>query len=335
MSGRRDVIVVASVSCIYGLGNPAEYKNQIIRIKQGQILSRNTFLFDLVSILYARTTADFQRGNFRVKGDSVEVFLAYADYAYRITFWGDEVEQLESFDPVSGKRIEKMQDIAVFPANIYIAPKDQLPSIIHEIQDELKAHVDYFNAIGKQLEAKRLEERVNFDLEMIRELGFCSGIENYSRFFDRRNPGDRPFCLLDYFPEDFLLVVDESHVTIPQIGGMYGGDRSRKQNLVEYGFRLPSAMDNRPLNFSEFESLLNQVIFVSATPADYELMKTHGEFVEQVVRPTGLLDPPIDVRPSVNQIDDLLHEIQLRIQLNERVLVTTLTKRMAEELQSI
>ncbi|HNE50005.1 MAG TPA: excinuclease ABC subunit UvrB [Chitinophagales bacterium] len=332
MSGRRDVIVVASVSCIYGLGNPAEYKNQIIRIKQGQILSRNTFLFDLVSILYARTTADFQRGNFRVKGDSVEVFLAYADYAYRITFWGDEVEQLESFDPVSGKRIEKMQDIAVFPANIYIAPKDQLPSIIHEIQDELKAHVDYFNAIGKQLEAKRLEERVNFDLEMIRELGFCSGIENYSRFFDRRNPGDRPFCLLDYFPEDFLLVVDESHVTIPQIGGMYGGDRSRKQNLVEYGFRLPSAMDNRPLNFSEFESLLNQVIFVSATPADYELMKTHGEFVEQVVRPTGLLDPPIDVRPSVNQIDDLLHEIQLRIQLNERVLVTTLTKRMAEEL---
>lgn len=334
MSGRRDVIVVASVSCIYGLGNPAEYKNQIIRIKQGQILSRNTFLFDLVSILYARTTADFQRGNFRVKGDSVEVFLAYADYAYRITFWGDEVEQLESFDPVSGKRIEKMQDIAVFPANIYIAPKDQLPSIIHEIQDELKAHVDYFNAIGKQLEAKRLEERVNFDLEMIRELGFCSGIENYSRFFDRRNPGDRPFCLLDYFPEDFLLVVDESHVTIPQIGGMYGGDRSRKQNLVEYGFRLPSAMDNRPLNFSEFESLLNQVIFVSATPADYELMKTHGEFVEQVVRPTGLLDPPIDVRPSVNQIDDLLHEIQLRIQLNERVLVTTLTKRMAEELKA-
>ena len=332
MSGRRDVIVVASVSCIYGLGNPAEYKNQIIRIKQGQILSRNTFLFDLVSILYARTTADFQRGNFRVKGDSVEVFLAYADYAYRITFWGDEVEQLESFDPVSGKRIEKMQDIAVFPANIYIAPKDQLPSIIHEIQDELKAHVDYFNAIGKQLEAKRLEERVNFDLEMIRELGFCSGIENYSRFFDRRNPGDRPFCLLDYFPEDFLLVVDESHVTIPQIGGMYGGDRSRKQNLVEYGFRLPSAMDNRPLNFGEFESLLNQIVFVSATPADYELMKTQGEFVEQVVRPTGLLDPPIDVRPSLNQIDDLLDEIQKRISINERILVTTLTKRMAEEL---
>jgi excinuclease ABC subunit B len=332
MSGRRDVIVVASVSCIYGLGNPAEYKNQIIRITKGQTLSRNTFLFDLVSILYARTTADFQRGNFRVKGDSVEVFLAYADYGYRITFWGDEVEELESFDPVSGKRIEKMEDIAIFPANIYIAPRDQLPTIINEIQDELKAHVDYFNATGKQLEAKRLDERVNFDLEMIRELGYCSGIENYSRFFDRRQPGDRPFCLLDYFPEDFLLVVDESHVTIPQIGGMYGGDRSRKQNLVEYGFRLPSAMDNRPLNFNEFESLLNQIIYVSATPGDYELIKTEGEFVEQVVRPTGLLDPPIDVRPSINQIDDLLDEIHKRIKVDERVLVTTLTKRMAEEL---
>lgn len=332
MSGRRDVIVVASVSCIYGLGNPAEYKNQIIRISKGQRLSRNTFLFDLVSILYARTTADFQRGNFRVVGDNVEVFLAYTDYAYRITFWGDDVEDLESFDPVSGKRIEKMNDIAIFPANIYIAPRNQMTTIIHEIQDELTAHIDYFNSIGKIAEAKRLDERVNFDMEMMRELGYCSGIENYSRFFDRRNPGDRPFSLLDYFPDDFLLVVDESHVTIPQVGGMYGGDRSRKQNLVEYGFRLPSAMDNRPLNFNEFESLLNQIIFVSATPADYELMKTEGEFVEQVVRPTGLLDPPIDVRPSVNQIDDLLHEIQLRIQKNERVLVTTLTKRMAEEL---
>lgn len=332
MSGRRDVIVVASVSCIYGLGNPAEYKNQIIRISKGQTLSRNSFLFDLVNILYARTTADFQRGNFRVKGDNVEVFLAYADYAYRITFWGDEVENLESFDPVSGKRMEQMKDIAIFPANIYIAPRDQLPTIIHEIQDELKEHIDYFNATGKQLEAKRLEDRVNFDLEMIRELGYCSGIENYSRFFDRRHPGDRPFCLFDYFPDDYLLVIDESHVTIPQVGGMYGGDRSRKQNLVEYGFRLPSALDNRPLNFNEFESVLNQVIFVSATPADYELKKTHGEFVEQVVRPTGLLDPPIDVRPSINQIDDLLHEIQLRIQSHERVLITTLTKRMAEEL---
>lgn len=332
MSGRRDVIVVASVSCIYGLGNPAEYKNQIIRISRGQTLSRNTLLFDMVSILYARTTADFQRGNFRVVGDTVEVFLAYADYAYRITFWGDEVEELESFDPVSGKRIERMTDIAIFPANIYIAPRDQLPTIIHEIQDELRAHVDYYHSLGKHLEAKRLEERVNFDLEMIRELGYCSGIENYSRFFDRRSPGDRPFCLLDYFPEDFLLVVDESHVTIPQVGAMYGGDRSRKQNLVEYGFRLPSAMDNRPLNFNEFESLLNQVVFVSATPGDYELMKTHGEFVEQVVRPTGLLDPPIEVRPSINQIDDLLSEIHLRIDKNERTLVTTLTKRMAEEL---
>ena len=332
MSGRRDVIVVASVSCIYGLGNPAEYKNQIIRITKGQVLSRNTFLFDLVSILYSRTTADFQRGNFRVVGDNVEVFLAYADYAYRITFWGDEVEELESFNPETGKRIEKMQDIAIFPANIYIAPRNQLPTIINEIQDELKEHVDYFVSTGKQLEAKRLEERVNFDLEMIRELGYCSGIENYSRFFDRRHPGDRPFCLLDYFPEDFLLVVDESHVTIPQVGGMYGGDRSRKQNLVEYGFRLPSAMDNRPLNFNEFESLLNQIIYVSATPGDYELIKTEGEFVEQVVRPTGLLDPPIDVRPSVNQIDDLLDEIHKRIKVDERVLVTTLTKRMAEEL---
>ena len=332
MSGRRDVIVVASVSCIYGLGNPAEYKNQIIRISKGQQLSRNTFLFDLVSILYARTTADFQRGNFRVKGDSVEVFLAYADFGYRITFWGDDVEELESFDPISGKRIEQMQDIAIFPANIYIAPRNQLPTIINEIQDELREHVEYFNATGKQLEAKRLEERVNFDLEMIRELGYCSGIENYSRFFDRRNPGDRPFCLLDYFPEDFLLIVDESHVTIPQVGGMYGGDRSRKQNLVEYGFRLPSAMDNRPLNFNEFESLQNQVIFVSATPGDYELIKTEGEFIEQVVRPTGLLDPPIDVRPSINQIDDLLDEIHKRIAVDERVLVTTLTKRMAEEL---
>jgi len=332
MSGRRDVIVVASVSCIYGLGNPAEYKNQIIRITKGQTLSRNTLLFDMVSILYARTTADFQRGNFRVVGDTVEVFLAYADFAYRITFWGDEVEELESFDPVSGKRMEQMKDIAIFPANIYIAPRDQLPTIIHEIQDELKAHIDYFNSIGKHLEAKRLDDRVNFDLEMIRELGFCSGIENYSRFFDRRHPGDRPYCLLDYFPEDYLLVVDESHVTIPQVGGMYGGDRSRKQNLVEYGFRLPSAMDNRPLNFNEFESLLNQIIYVSATPGDYEMMKTQGEFTEQVVRPTGLLDPPVDVRPSLNQIDDLLHEIRLRIKQDERVLVTTLTKRMAEEL---
>lgn len=332
MSGRRDVLVVASVSCIYGLGNPAEFKNQIIRISKGQTLSRNTFLFQLVSILYARTSADFQRGNFRVIGDTVEVFLAYADYAYRITFWGDDVEELESFNPATGKVIEQMKDIAIFPANIYIAPQNMLPQIIHEIQDELFDQIKFYNEMGKYEEAKRLDERVNFDLEMIRELGYCSGIENYSRFFDRRHPGDRPFCLLDYFPDDFLCVIDESHVTVPQVGGMYGGDRSRKQNLVEYGFRLPSALDNRPLNFSEFESLLNQTIYVSATPGDYELMKTEGEFVEQVVRPTGLLDPPIDVRPSVNQIDDLLNEIQERIKVNERVLVTTLTKRMSEEL---
>jgi len=332
MSGRRDVLVVASVSCIYGLGNPAEFKNQIIRITKGQTLSRNTFLFQLVSILYARTSGDFQRGNFRVIGDTVEVFLAYADYAYRITFWGDDVEELESFNPATGKVIEQMKDIAIFPANIYIAPQNMLPQIIHEIQDELFDQIKFYNEMGKYEEAKRLDERVNFDLEMIRELGYCSGIENYSRFFDRRHPGDRPFCLLDYFPDDFLCVIDESHVTVPQVGGMYGGDRSRKQNLVEYGFRLPSALDNRPLNFSEFESLLNQTIYVSATPGDYELMKTEGEFVEQVVRPTGLLDPPIDVRPSVNQIDDLLNEIQERIKVNERVLVTTLTKRMSEEL---
>ena len=323
MSGRRDVIVVASVSCIYGLG---------IRISKGQTISRNTLLFNMVSILYSRTTADFQRGNFRVIGDTVEVFLPYADYAYRIVFWGDDVEELESFEPASGKRIEQLNDIALFPANIYIAPKNMMPTIINEIQDELKAHVEYYNLTGKIQEAKRLDERVNFDLEMMRELGYCSGIENYSRFFDRRHAGDRPFCLFDYFPEDYLLIVDESHVTIPQIGAMYGGDRSRKLNLVEYGFRLPSAMDNRPLNFNEYESLLNQIIYVSATPGDYELMKTEGEFVEQVVRPTGLLDPPIDVRPSVNQIDDLLDEIHKRIAANERVLVTTLTKRMSEEL---
>jgi excinuclease ABC subunit B len=332
MSGRRDVLVVASVSCIYGLGNPAEFKNSIIRLSVGQRVSRNTLLFELVNILYARTTADFQRGTFRVAGDNVEVNLAYDDYAYRITFWGDEIEGLESFDPASGRLIERMNDIAIFPANIYIAPKDMLPSILHEIQDELQAQVRYYTSIGKVLEAKRLEERVNFDLEMIRELGYCSGIENYSRFFDRRKPGDRPFCLLDYFPEDFLLVVDESHVTIPQVAGMYGGDRARKQNLVEYGFRLPSAMDNRPLNFNEFESLVNQVIYVSATPGDYELQMTGGVFVEQVVRPTGLLDPPIEVRPCANQVDDLLDEIRERVALKERVLVTTLTKRMAEEL---
>jgi len=332
LSGRRDVIVLASVSCIYGLGNPAEFKNRIIRLSKGQTVPRNNFLFQLVDNLYSRTTADFERGNFRVQGDVVDIFLPYADHAYRLSFWGDEIEEMESFDPVSGKRIDKLDDIAIFPADIYVAPKDKLPQILMEIQDELKAQVDYYNSTGKIIEAKRLQERVEFDIEMMRELGYCSGIENYSRFFDRRNPGDRPFCLLDYFPDDFLMVIDESHATIPQVGGMSGGDRARKQNLVEFGFRLASAMDNRPLNFNEFESLVNQSIFVSATPGDFEMEKTEGVFVEQVVRPTGLLDPPIEVRPTVNQIDDLLEEIHLRIEAKERVLVTTLTKRMAEEL---
>lgn len=332
MSGRRDVLVVASVSCIYGLGNPADFKESIIRLSLGDKIGRNTVLHSLVQILYARTTADFNRGTFRVAGDNVEVNLAYADNAYRITFWGDEIESLESFDPLTGKLIERMSDIAIFPANIYIAPKDMMPTIINEIQDELQGQITYFSKVGKVQEAKRLEERVNFDLEMIRELGYCSGIENYSRFFDRRNPGDRPFCLLDYFPDDFLLVVDESHVTIPQVGAMYGGDRARKHNLVDYGFRLTSAMDNRPLNFNEFESLINQAIYVSATPGDYEMQLTEGEFIEQVVRPTGLLDPPISVRPCTNQVDDLLEEIRKRVEAQERVLVTTLTKRMAEEL---
>lgn len=332
MSGRRDVLVVASVSCIYGLGNPAEYKNQIIHLQVGQVVSRNTLLFDLVSVLYARTTDIFERGSFRVMGDTVEVFVAYDDYAYRITFWGDEIENLEVIDPSSGKKIESRTTISIYPANIYIAPKDMLPTIISEIQDELHAQLQYYNREGKIAEAKRLEEKVNFDLEMMRELGYCSGIENYSRYFDRRKTGERPFCLLDYFPDDYLLVVDESHVTIPQIGAMSGGDRSRKQNLVEYGFRLPSALDNRPLNFHEFENIVNQVVYVSATPGDYELMQTEGEFIEQVVRPTGLLDPPIVVKPSINQIDDLLEQIRIRKEKDERVLVTTLTKRMSEEL---
>jgi len=332
MSGRNDVLVVASVSCIYGLGNPAEYKNQIIRLKKGQTIARNALLFDLVSILYARTTDDFQRGNFRVIGDTVEVFVAYDDYAYRITFWDNDIEALDVIDPKTNKKIESRTEIAIYPANIYIAPKEMLPTIISEIQDELYHQVQYYQSLNRFAEAKRLEEKTNFDLEMMRELGYCSGIENYSRYFDRRQPGARPFCLLDYFPDDFLLVIDESHVTIPQIGGMSGGDRSRKQNLVEYGFRLPSALDNRPLNFYEFENLVNQIVYVSATPGDYELRQTEGLFVEQVVRPTGLLDPPIEVKPSLNQIDDLIGEIRKRKEKNERVLVTTLTKRMAEEL---
>lgn len=332
LSGRRDVLVVASVSCIYGMGNPAEFKERIIRLKVGDVLAMDSLLYEFVSSLYSRTVTDFRRATFRVQGDTVDIYPAYADYAYRITFFGDEIESLESFDPESGKRIDDHETIAIFPANIYLSPRDQLKQIIHEIQDEMHAQVEYFESIGKFQEAKRLQERVNFDLEMIRELGYCSGIENYSRFLDRRKPGDRPFCLLDYFPDDYLMVIDESHVTIPQVSGMYGGDRARKSNLVEYGFRLPSAMDNRPLNFHEFENLINQVVFVSATPADYELQQTEGVFIEQVVRPTGLLDPVIEVRPCTNQIDDLLDEIDERIKVHERVLVTTLTKRMSEEM---
>ena len=293
---------------------------------------KQQFLHKLVDILYSRTEAQFNRSNFRVRGDTVDVFVPYGDYAYRITFWGDEIEDLESFNPETGSTIGKLENIAIFPANMYVTPKDQMLKVIHEIQDELNLQIDYFNSIGKYIEATRLRERVNFDLEMIRELGYCSGIENYSRFLDRRKPGTRPFCLLDYFPDDYLMIIDESHVTVPQVGGMYGGDRSRKTSLVEYGFRLPSALDNRPLNFQEFQNLLGQTIYVSATPGDYEMELCGGVFVEQVVRPTGLLDPPIEVRPSENQIDDIIDEIQKTIIRNERVLITTLTKRMAEEL---
>lgn len=332
MSGRRDVIVVASVSCIYGLGNPTELKERVIRLSLGQQISRNTFLFELVSNLYSRSTLDLQRGNFRVVGDTIEINLPYADYGYRISLWDDEIDTLEIIDLVSLKTIEKVNDIAIYPADIYVPPKNMQDLILKEIQEELKGQLNYFNETGKIIEAKRLEERVNFDIEMIKELGYCSGVENYSRYFDRRNAGDRPFCLLDYFPQDFILVVDESHVSIPQVGAMSGGDKARKQNLVEYGFRLPSAMDNRPLSFDEFESFEPQTIYVSATPSDYELKLTEGQIVEQVVRPTGLLDPPIDVRPINNQIDDLMDEINKRVIVNERVLVTTLTKRMAEEL---
>ncbi len=331
-SGRRDVIVVATVSCIYGIGNPTEFKESIIRLSKGDVISRNVLLHALVNSLYARTVADFRRGTFRVNGDVVEVFPAYADYTYRIVFFGDEIEELEVVNPDTNKRIETAEHIAIFPANLYIAPKEIFPQILHEIHEELDEQVAYFERNGKYLEAKRLKDRVHFDIEMIKELGYCSGIENYSRFFDRRKPGTRPFCLLDFFPDDFLLVIDESHVSVPQIGAMYGGDRSRKTNLVEYGFRLPSAMDNRPLNFDEFMGIIGQTIYVSATPGDFELKQTGGVIVEQVVRPTGLLDPPIEVRPTLNQIDDLLEEIDERIRKNERVLVTTLTKRMAEEL---
>ena len=332
LSGRRDIIVVASVSCIYGMGNPTDYENGIIRINKGQTISRQAFLHSLVNSLYNRTTVEFNRGTFRVKGDTVDINLPYVDYGYRITFFGDEIEEIESIDVVSSKRIGKMENAAIFPANLYVAPKDILQQVLYEIQDEVAAQAEYFKREGKYIEAQRLSERVNYDLEMIRELGYCNGIENYSRFFDRRRPGTRPFCLLDYFPKDYLMVIDESHQTIPQVSGMYGGDRSRKLILVDYGFRLPSALDNRPLNFHEFESLQNQVIFVSATPDDYELEKCGGVVVEQVVRPTGLLEPPIEVRPSVNQIDDLLDEIDKRVTKGDRVLVTTLTKRMAEEM---
>lgn len=332
LSGRRDIIVVASVSCIYGIGNPAEFENGIIRLERGQMISRQGFLHSLVNSLYKRTEIEFTRGNFRVKGDTVDINLPYVDYGYRISFFGDEIDSIESFDLKTGKRIGEMQDAAIFPANLYLAPKDILQQVIYEIQDELAEQVTYFKNIGRYIEAQRLSERVNYDIEMIRELGYCNGVENYSRFFDRRQPGTRPFCLLDYFPKDFLLVLDESHQTVPQISGMYGGDRSRKLVLVDYGFRLPSALDNRPLNFHEFESMTGQTIFVSATPGDYELEKTEGVVVEQVVRPTGLLDPPIEVRPSVNQIDDLLDEIDKRVKKGDRVLVTTLTKRMAEEM---
>ena len=332
LTGRRDIIVVASVSCIYGIGNPADFENGIVRIAKHQTISRQGFLHSLVNSLYNRTTLEFKRGTFRVKGDTVEINLPYVDYGYRIIFFGDEIEEIESFDTVTGKRIGVMENAAIFPANLYLAPKDMLQQIIYEIQDEMHSQVEYFKSVGKLIEAQRLKERVEFDLEMIRELGYCNGIENYSRFFDRRYPGTRPFCLLDYFPRDFLCVIDESHQTVPQVSGMYGGDRSRKLILVDYGFRLPSALDNRPLNFHEFESMLNQVIFLSATPDDFELEKTGGVVVEQVVRPTGLLEPPIEIRPSVNQIDDLLDEIDKRIIKGDRVLVTTLTKRMAEEM---
>ncbi len=332
LSGRRDIIIVASVSCIYGMGNPADYESGIIRLQRGQKLSKTSFLYALTNSLYARTETDFGRGTFRVKGDTVDVNLPYADWGVRVIFWGDEIESIETLEIESGKRIAPMDATAIFPANLYIAPKERLTQIIHEIQDELNAQEKFFIAEGRMLEARRIRERTNFDLEMIRELGYCNGIENYSRFFDRRKPGTRPFCLLDYFPEDYLMIIDESHVTMPQVRGMSGGDRARKQMLVGYGFRLPSAMDNRPLNFEEFEGMINQAIFVSATPAEYELEQTEGVVVEQLVRPTGLLDPPIDVRPSLNQIDDLMEEIQRRIDANERTLVTTLTKRMAEEL---
>lgn len=332
MSGRRDVIVVSSISCIYGMGNPEDFANSVFKFAVGTRISRNAFLHRLVEILYSRTTADFKRGTFRVKGDTVDIFPAYMDHAYRISFFGDDIEELSTFDIQTGKTLEKMTHMVLYPANLYVAPRDRFTQSIWAIQEELETRKKQFIDDGRYLEAKRLEERVNYDLEMIRELGYCSGIENYSRFFDGRQPGARPFCLLDYFPDDYLMVIDESHVTVPQIRAMYGGDRSRKISLVDYGFRLPAALDNRPLNFMEFEKLAPQTIYVSATPGDFELEKSDGVVVEQVIRPTGLLDPIIEVRPVINQVDDLLDEVDKTIKMGDRVLVTTLTKRMAEEL---
>jgi excinuclease ABC subunit B len=332
MSGRRDVIVVSSISCIYGMGNPEDFANSVFRFAVGTRISRNAFLHRLVEILYARTTADFKRGTFRVKGDVVDIFPAYMDVAYRVSFFGDDIEELSTFDPSTGKTLEKMTHMVIFPANLYVAPRERFQQSVWAIQEELETRKKQFIDDKRFLEAKRLEERVNYDLEMIRELGYCSGIENYSRFFDGRKPGMRPFCLLDYFPDDYLMVIDESHVTVPQIRAMYGGDRSRKISLVEYGFRLPAALDNRPLNFQEFERLAPQTIYVSATPGDFELEKSGGVVVEQVIRPTGLLDPVIEVRPVINQVDDLLEEVDITIKKGDRILVTTLTKRMAEEL---
>ncbi len=332
LSGRRDVIIVASVSCIYGMGNPEDFKGGIIRLKQGEVISRNDFLYRLVEILYSRTETDFRRATFRVRGDTVDINLPYVDYGMRVTFFGDEIESIERIETESGARIENLEIAAIFPANLYVAPRERMHEILRAIEDELYDHVKYFEQEGRLLEAQRVKERTAFDIEMMKELGYCNGVENYSRYFDGRKPGTRPFCLLDYFPDDYLMFIDESHVTVPQVRGMWGGDRARKLNLVNYGFRLPSAMDNRPLSFNEFEGLINQVVYVSATPGDYELEQTGGVITEQIIRPTGLLDPPIEVRPSINQIDDLLDEITERIKRDERVLVTTLTKRMAEEL---
>jgi excinuclease ABC subunit B len=332
MSGRRDVIVVSSISCIYGMGNPEDFSNSVFRFGIGTRITRNAFLHRLVEILYSRTTTDFKRGTFRVKGDTVDIYPAYLDLAYRISFFGDDIEEMTVIDPASGKTIEKMDQVAIFPANLFVTPRDRFTSVMHEIGEDMVSRKAQFETEGRFLEAKRLEERTNYDMEMMRELGYCSGIENYSRYFDGRKPGARPFCLLDYFPNDYLMVIDESHATVPQIRAMYGGDRSRKLSLVEYGFRLPAALDNRPLNFNEFETLAPQTIYVSATPGDYEMEKTEGVFVEQVIRPTGLLDPVIDVRPVGNQVDDLLEEVDKTIKMGDRILVTTLTKRMAEEL---